>query len=957
MDAALVTEVLLPSQRTPTFALPILRAAPQSNARYVQVLDLNGRVSALETCQPPLDLCVTAPAPYAAAEVGGVPIHAVVGPDGVVHVGDQPSLAPIVSGWLDDISHAVTRLAFAEFAGAHSQGEASAAKALDDLTKTAGAGAARRWYVDAVIRPHVHRALLRRGAAVADVAQLERLAGYTEIHIQGRDLRIVLPAELNRDMKVKLAPLGDQFDDALRYARALDVRDVLVEIRPAEPNTWRRQSRPAVPTRPMIRCAVVIVGQWDLFVALTGHRSPAEAIDEHGESFAVHVRVDDTSILFVRTLDMVGRVFDDLLERRAGRHARAILVVHDAFEASAEAVGAAFAQLRDRVAQLGGKANIETAVAHLPGRIDDFARRSEAQSLEIGLTDAVLSLGNAWTPRPGRRGRSGGPARVAECIEAWIAVTRSGALQQWRAGNKAARSTLLLSAARAVVAVPAGANWAVSALANPLWPSAGAADLLVVAGGSPSVGLERQPVDIEDRAAAWQERFRRHFTADQPDRGDGEHLPGVSALSVTELPVQSGRPREYVADVLHGLGWLARPDPSEARPDSLTVERSGRAFRMDVVSSFAEAEGGLDQARGSLGRIVVVTESGRGRHSDVLGFESLPQLAKVVAGERDRGPNEGFASQMARLPENHGLAMSGASIDPASILDASLARTWLEEDPSLASRILAPMVSGRDVARFPEGRWVVNFAGLEPDEAQATGRPFEYVMNRLAQTRPTRTPDRLPAVRERVLALGLEPSSLVSASVSKHRIFIRCRGVLAFTNSVVIVRETMPWMLALLSSSVHRIWSEAMGGRRGGASRYTVRAAETFPMPAALIEGDKGSGVGRELAQLSDQLAHERMAWQFTGLADVDDALSDAFLTSLTRHFIDEEWRAFAAERALTQLYNRPPPWLVAINERINSLVLEAYGLPPDASQEQVLSVLADLNRTRANAVVRWPRA
>lgn len=951
MDAGIVTDILLPSHNAPSFGLPILRAAPQSNARYIQLVDLGGRLQALEPCHPPLEDCIPAPTPYVSVEVGTDAVHAIMAPDRAIHVGVREDLKPVVLGWLDEVSHPMTRLAFAEFAGAQAEAESSAATALAAMSAQAGDRIARRWYLDAVVRPHVHRAVLQRSADIEDVAYLERLVALTEMEILDGDLRVTFPAELERDLKIDLVTLGGQFEVALRYLRALAVRGVLVDVRAAAPSTWRNMRRPSLPEMGGQSCSVLIVGDWDLFAACSGHKSRAAAIDEHGETVAVHVRADGASVIFIRTLGMVGRVLGDLVERSlpAG-HGQSILILHaGGGESVGVDLGSAIEEVRGRALELEPKRSLEVCVAVVPERIDDRHRVIERDLARLGVVNSVLSLANAWTPRlrAGWRGRSGSPARLAECVEAWIAAFHSGALQQWRRRRKSKSTSLIISAALTTGDNASGLDWIAPALANPLWPAGRGTDVLLFSERAPIP--RREPMDEQPTRRT---RFREVYIEAHPQPSMGRARPPTCALAVIDTAAKAGAPAEYVADALTGFGWEVEPDPAGPEPTGVLIRRPGISRRLEVMTSFELAERWLSSEEAGPGDIVVVTESHGGIRPNIFSFETLPQLLKLLSGRRDQRVDTGFAADMARLPHSEGLALSGASIDPASVLPASLARRWLDQEPAMARRVLTPLVSGRDVARFPEGRWAVNFAGLGHAEAQEAGSPYQFVMDQ-KRGRPGRHGDRLPAVPERISALGLEPTYLVTASVSKHRTFIRCRGVLALTNSVVIVRETAPWMLALLSSSVHRIWSEAMGGRRSGVARYTVRAFETFPWPLELLSG-RESHVAKELARLGDELAYRRMEWQFTGITDVGDRLSADFLTSLTHHFSEEEWRGDERDRTLTRLYDRPPTWFGDLSAQIDALVLKAYDLPPHASPDHVLAHLAGLNRTQALSADPW---
>jgi hypothetical protein len=55
-------------------------------------------------------------------------------------------------------------------------------------------------------------------------------------------------------------------------------------------------------------------------------------------------------------------------------------------------------------------------------------------------------------------------------------------------------------------------------------------------------------------------------------------------------------------------------------------------------------------------------------------------------------------------------------------------------------------------------------------------------------------------------------------------------------------------------------------------------------------------------------------------------------------------------KRTLTALYNTRPTWLRDLHAALDAAVLAAYGLPVDATEQQVLAHLLDLNLTRHRA-------
>ncbi|MBA3915484.1 MAG: hypothetical protein H0X25_16845 [Acidobacteriales bacterium] len=56
-------------------------------------------------------------------------------------------------------------------------------------------------------------------------------------------------------------------------------------------------------------------------------------------------------------------------------------------------------------------------------------------------------------------------------------------------------------------------------------------------------------------------------------------------------------------------------------------------------------------------------------------------------------------------------------------------------------------------------------------------------------------------------------------------------------------------------------------------------------------------------------------------------------------------------KRTLTNLYNESPAWLNAAHKELDAAVAQAYGLPPDLSDQEILSRLLALNLERSKLI------
>jgi hypothetical protein len=194
-------------------------------------------------------------------------------------------------------------------------------------------------------------------------------------------------------------------------------------------------------------------------------------------------------------------------------------------------------------------------------------------------------------------------------------------------------------------------------------------------------------------------------------------------------------------------------------------------------------------------------------------------------------------------------------------------------------------------------------------------------------------------------------SYFVTCETAKHRIFVSIpqSGTL-IDGSVIAVASEDPYILGVLSSSAHRLWALKAGGRMGAGNdpRYQNEVCfDTFPFPAD-VSGPLKARI-RAAAEALDGLrkqvltAHDDLT--LTGLYNVLDALkSGRALTDKERDIHD---------RGLVTLIRQH-------HDAIDAAVAEAYAWPADLSDEDILTRLVALNKTRAaeeaKGVIRWLR-
>jgi len=164
---------------------------------------------------------------------------------------------------------------------------------------------------------------------------------------------------------------------------------------------------------------------------------------------------------------------------------------------------------------------------------------------------------------------------------------------------------------------------------------------------------------------------------------------------------------------------------------------------------------------------------------------------------------------------------------------------------------------------------------------------------------------------------------------------------------VIAIGLSDAYALGILSSSIHRLWTRHRGGTLEDHPRYNkLYCFDPFPFPTA-TEGQ--SAIIRALAEELDTLRKDVIARRdfltITKLYNVREKLVSGAPLTDNEKIIYEEGRV----GVIHELHNR-----------IDSAVADAYGWPPDLSDQDILARLVALNKERAaeeaQGLVRWLR-
>lgn len=247
------------------------------------------------------------------------------------------------------------------------------------------------------------------------------------------------------------------------------------------------------------------------------------------------------------------------------------------------------------------------------------------------------------------------------------------------------------------------------------------------------------------------------------------------------------------------------------------------------------------------------------------------KVARITALLEGAGQVEG--SPM-RLTDNTGIAFQGCNLlGTGFVLDSEDVATMMEADPK-NSEVIFPYLNGVDLNTDPATsslRWVIDFNDRCEKCARRYTAPFRRVeelvrplraRNKNKQRREiwwrfTRT---APKMRSAIARL---PQVIVLVQTSSTQIPVLVERNQVFNHKLVVFASDDPGLLALLSSSVHRIWATCWGSTLKGDPVYTPSDVfETFPRPIPtrrLVEAGKTLDVERREIMIRRNLGLTRL--------------------------------------------------------------------------------------------------
>lgn len=365
----------------------------------------------------------------------------------------------------------------------------------------------------------------------------------------------------------------------------------------------------------------------------------------------------------------------------------------------------------------------------------------------------------------------------------------------------------------------------------------------------------------------------------------------------------------------------------------------------DVRISMTAAERGVPGE--SWARITDVVDERAGHESIVLRDRDTRRINADLSTGADLASAVPLVANAGVSFQGMNLVGKGFRLDPVDVESLGFSTDALPD-------VIRPYLNARELMQTPQGRFVIDAFGYTADALRdAHPTVFQWLWDRV---RPERLQNRDAqrkrdwwlfgrsnrALRDAVAGLS---RFLITAEVSKHRVFRFADASLCPDHTMYAIALADSAALGVLQSRLHERWSLSVGGTLEDRPRYNnTRCFLTYPFPAPSPQQEA------DIALTADALAHHRDGAAARGV-------------SLTQMY--NLRAAVRTGRPLTVTERRlhlltATDELIRLNDLLDLAVCRAYGWDDGPDDEELLTRLLELNHQRAgeeaDGTIRWLR-
>jgi len=329
----------------------------------------------------------------------------------------------------------------------------------------------------------------------------------------------------------------------------------------------------------------------------------------------------------------------------------------------------------------------------------------------------------------------------------------------------------------------------------------------------------------------------------------------------------------------------------------------------------------------------------------MVGFDKGEETTRDIDGKSVKIINPDLTAHIDLttaqiLEENKGLGVRGNQKGGPFDISNELAQRMLSApNPHGKSNadVVKPWANGLDITHRSRDAWIIDFGMDMPmEEAALYEMPFEYIK---ATVYPKHNNSRRsiyekqwwihtrvrPGMRAAISSLG---RYIVTPHVSKYRLWTWLKHPTVPDHQLIVVAREDDYFFGVLHSKVHELWALRQGTALEDRPRYTPTTTfETFPFPWPPGQEPPDDPRVAAIAQAARELVEKRDRWLNPGDLPAADL----------------------KKRTLTALYNQRPTWLALAHAKLDNAVFDAYGWPPDLSDDAILERLLALNLERAS--------